>query len=192
MTAQGPFVLIARYRLRLSFILFIVIALEWSSHARPHSLFSVEDWEHPTGLAILAAGLALRSWAAGLIRKREVLANEGPYALVRHPLYLGSFLMGVGMAEMVEDRFALVAALVVIPAIYLLVIQCEERALAERFGPAWTRYAARTAAVIPQLPARFAWGEWRWKRWWHNREWRVLFRTVVLLIVLEAWRASSL
>src|SRR3954463_3409294 len=50
------------------------------------------------GLGGLVAllGLALRAWAAGHIRKNAALAISGPYAHTRNPLYLGSFLLGLG------------------------------------------------------------------------------------------------
>ncbi len=187
MTAQRTVALISRYRLALSFFILLAILIEWSRHLRPHSLLSLLDWEHPTGLVLLVAGAALRSWAAGVIRKHEDLTTEGPYALVRHPLYLGSFLMVVGVVEILEDRIALVMVFTMIPAIYASVIQREERALAECFGLAWVRYVERTAVLIPRPPTQIAWGEWRWERWRRNREWRILLRTVVLLIALEAW-----
>jgi protein-S-isoprenylcysteine O-methyltransferase Ste14 len=48
------------------------------------------------GAAIAVPGLALRAWASGHLRKNDALATTGPYAYTRNPLYLGSFLMGVG------------------------------------------------------------------------------------------------
>ena len=49
------------------------------------------------GCSIALAGGLLRLWAAGHIDKRRVLARSGPYALTRNPLYLGSFVMGIGV-----------------------------------------------------------------------------------------------
>ena len=54
-----------------------------------------------SGAAILA-GLFLRSWAAGTIRKWERLATTGPYACVRHPLYLGSILLMLGFCGLMR------------------------------------------------------------------------------------------
>ena len=48
------------------------------------------------GLALAAAGLALRLWASGHLEKGTRLAARGPYRWTRNPLYLGSFLMGLG------------------------------------------------------------------------------------------------
>ena len=48
------------------------------------------------GGAIAVVGLLVRAWAAGHIRKNQTLAVSGPYAHTRNPLYLGSFILGVG------------------------------------------------------------------------------------------------
>src|ERR687887_1497580 len=48
------------------------------------------------GGIVALPGLALRAWAVGYLRKNETLAIDGPYAYTRNPLYLGSFLIGLG------------------------------------------------------------------------------------------------
>src|SRR6185369_17764024 len=48
------------------------------------------------GAAVALPGLLLRAWASGHLRKNEALATTGPYAYTRNPLYLGSFLIGLG------------------------------------------------------------------------------------------------
>src|SRR5258706_16263477 len=52
------------------------------------------------------ARLALRAWATGHLRKNDALAVTGPYAYTRNPLYLGSFLIGVGFT-IASGRFVL-------------------------------------------------------------------------------------
>ncbi len=77
-----------RWRVPLGFVcgaLFFVFA-----RPRPLTLF--------VGGAIALLGLGLRAWAAGHIRKNAALATSGPYAYTRNPLYLGSFLLGVGFS----------------------------------------------------------------------------------------------
>src|SRR5262249_11688422 len=49
------------------------------------------------GGLIASAGAVLRIWAAGHLEKGNMLAQGGPYALTRNPLYLGSFFMAVGI-----------------------------------------------------------------------------------------------
>src|SRR5215510_479581 len=48
------------------------------------------------GASVSVLGLSLRAWASGHIRKNDELAVSGPYAYTRNPLYLGSFLLGIG------------------------------------------------------------------------------------------------
>ena len=57
---------------------------------------------HPTdglfwiGAVVACSGTAVRLWASGHIKKNKVLANDGPYQYVRHPLYVGNILLGCG------------------------------------------------------------------------------------------------
>lgn len=192
MTARGFMEQLARYRLHLSFLLFVAVTLEWQldDGGRPHPLLSAVDTEHVLGVLLIVAGLLLRSWAAGVIQKRDALAITGPYALVRHPLYVGSFLVALGLAESMEDGLALILVLLAIPLIYRVTIRAEERVLVERFGAAWDNYAARTRAILPRL----AWpvsSDWSYRRWWRNREWRVLVRTGAVLWLLEWWNTAN-
>lgn len=193
MTGNDFMQAIARYRLHFSFFVFVALALEWQLNdgGRPHPLSSLGDLEHPLGMGLVALGLWLRSWAAGVIDKRKALATAGPYALVRHPLYLGSFLIALGLVEIMEDRLALAAVVLVTFAIYIPTIRREERFLAERFGAAWQRYAAGTPAFLPRRCARLVSGEWCGHQWWRNREWRVVVRTIVVIAFLEWWNGVT-
>lgn len=191
--SSSSFDLLARYRLGLSFLVFLLIMMEWQINdgGRPHTLFVLQDGEHPAGLLLIVAGLGLRSWSAGVIRKCAVLATEGPYAWTRHPLYLGSFLIALGFAAVIEDRHAVAAVLLVVPLLYLPTIQREERGLVTKFGDAWRAYARRTGMILPRFPARLSRTDWSWQCWWRNREWRILLRTVAVLWLLEWWNALA-
>ena len=50
------------------------------------------------GPLVAFPGLALRGWAAGHLRKNQDLADGGPYAWTRNPLYLGTLLVALGLA----------------------------------------------------------------------------------------------
>jgi protein-S-isoprenylcysteine O-methyltransferase Ste14 len=75
------------------------------------------------------------------------LDETGPYALVRHPIYLGWFLMVWGAPEMTGTRLVFAAA----SCVYLLLaIIFEERDLHRTFGTAYQRYARRVRwKVLP-------------------------------------------
>lgn len=184
---------IARYRLHLSFFLLPALVIEWQfdDGGRPHSLWSVVDLEHALGVGLVALGLLLRSWAAGVIDKRSTLATAGPYVFVRHPLYLGSFLVALGLAEIMEDRLALVAVVLFTLVVYIPTIRYEERFLAQRFGGDWQEYAATTPSFLPRFSMLPATGGWQGPRWRRNREWRIAARVIAVIALLEWWNAVA-
>ena len=68
------------------------------------------------------------------------MQTEGPYRLVRHPLYLGWTLIVFGVAHMTGDRLTFAA----LTSIYLLAaIPFEERSLVQSFGESYVQYRAR-------------------------------------------------
>jgi len=50
------------------------------------------------GAFVAVIGLAIRAWASGHLKKNQELTTSGPYAHTRNPLYLGTFLLGTGVA----------------------------------------------------------------------------------------------
>jgi hypothetical protein len=93
------------------------------------------------GVPFLLAGLAVRFWASGYIgiegRVREIGASRrivgGPYRVLRHPLYIGNFLLVVGM--LVALRPAWWMASVVLAGFvveYVVIVAAEEKDLAGR------------------------------------------------------------
>lgn len=103
------------------------------------------------GGAIALPGLALRAWATGHLRKNDALAITGPYAYTRNPLYLGSFVMGVGFT-VASGRFVLgilFAALFL--GIYVPVMRVESATLAKLFGESYQRYLKAVPLFLPRL-----------------------------------------
>ena len=81
-------------------------------------------------------------------REGNTLATSGPYRIVRHPIYLADLVLAVGLGFMVGSwLFLAFGALMAL--VLPFVIATEDRHLAARFGESWTRYAARTARMIP-------------------------------------------
>ena len=77
------------------------------------------------------------------------LATAGPYAWVRHPQYDGLLLVMVGFLL----QWPTIPTLVMFPILaffYTRLARSEERDVAERFGPDWAEYAARTPGFIPR------------------------------------------
>jgi protein-S-isoprenylcysteine O-methyltransferase Ste14/SAM-dependent methyltransferase len=135
-----------------------------------------------TGALLLVAGVLLRCWAQGYFAKRTLCTN-GPYAIVRHPLHLGSLLITIGALFQLNDLLNWLLVLSVFSIFYGAAIICDENSLEKRFAGRWRSYKHRTPAIIPSL---LNWssltraGKWSWKTYVTTRESRV---TPVLLSV---------
>ena len=129
---------IARWRVPLGF-LFGAIVL-WLAQPTGRTLM--------IGGAVAIAGEALRLWAAGHIEKSREVTSSGPYRWTRHPLYLGSAIIAIGIV--IAARQWIVTGLV---ALYLAIplwsaVRAEEAHLREKFGGDYDAYAARQTAPM--------------------------------------------
>ncbi len=95
--------------------------------------------------------MLVRLWATGHIHKNVELATDGPYATVRHPLYLGNLVIFVGMALAANTVIATVMISVSVGLLYGLTIHYEERHLRRRFGGAYDQYTACVPVIIPRF-----------------------------------------
>ncbi|MBB6147075.1 protein-S-isoprenylcysteine O-methyltransferase Ste14 [Silvibacterium bohemicum] len=112
--------------------------------ARPSLLF--------IGLSLLLVipGLLLRAYASGYVKKNAELTMTGPYAYTRNPLYLGSMMIAFGFALASRSIWIALALAVLFAAIYIPVIQGEERFLRGAFA-GFDDYAARVPRLLPRL-----------------------------------------
>lgn len=103
------------------------------------------------GWLVFLAGAILRMWAILYIggRKSRLILDTGPYALIRHPLYVGSFLIAVSMALFLDSIVLLAAALLTAVAYQFHVIPREEGRLLDRFGNAYQTYCRSTRRYLP-------------------------------------------
>lgn len=101
-------------------------------------------------LPVIAAGLALRAWAAGHLEKDRSLAESGPYAYTRNPLYLGTFIVALGFAVGATNWILAIIFTAAFLLIYLPVMEREEEHLLKIF-PDYRAYAARVPLLWPKL-----------------------------------------
>ncbi|HEV7796857.1 MAG TPA: isoprenylcysteine carboxylmethyltransferase family protein [Pyrinomonadaceae bacterium] len=134
---------IQRWRVPLGFLcaaLFILFA-----RPRPATLVA--------GAAVSFVGLFLRAWGSGHLRKNDALATSGPYAYTRNPLYLGSFIMGLGFT-VASGRWALgILFIALFLGIYLPVMRVESATLAQLFGESFQEYSRAVPLFLPRLTA---------------------------------------
>ncbi len=177
-----------RYRIRISLIVFLaLIAEDYLEGLRPHNLMNVGDWKSLLGVGLIVAGLALRSWAAGILHKTAELTTLGPYALVRHPLYVGSFMMMVGFCLLIDDVENIWFVLGPFAFMYVVKLLAEERVLAKKFGERWQKYADTVPRFVPYRLPKNAFAAWNGQQWLGNREYNALAATALGLLAIQAW-----
>lgn len=139
-TSDGVVTWLARRRVALGFIVAVAAILladpTWAS------------WR--AGLSIAALGEAVRVWAAGHLEKSREVTRSGPYRWTRHPLYVGSSIMALGIV--IASRSLSLGALA---TIYMTVtiaaaVRAEESFLRRTFGDAYDRYRRSEAEPMPR------------------------------------------
>ncbi|HEY7743030.1 MAG TPA: isoprenylcysteine carboxylmethyltransferase family protein [Burkholderiales bacterium] len=133
------------------------------------------------GFILLSVAALGRLWCLSYISgyKNEVLLTEGPYSVMRNPLYLFNFIGGIGLGLAVENP--LLAALLVLGflAFYPGVVRREEARLAQQFGETYARYCEATPRWIP-----------RWSNFHEPETWTIFprrFRAGLLSTMWFLW-----
>lgn len=175
-------------RVRITAFIFIVLVVEdLITRVQPHNLIDLSNYQVLGGLGLVFAGLALRTWAAGTLQKRKELAMSGPYQLVRHPLYVGSYLMMVGFCLLVGDRENLWVVFGPILFLYILRAVSEEKYLAKLFPEQWPEFIRRVPRFIPRRLPTATFDDWSLKQWLKNREYNALGAALLGLVAIQAW-----
>jgi len=169
---------VAKLRVPIGFVL--VAAFLW---------LSAPSWESlAIGFPFSLLGLALRAWAAGHLEKNTTLADGGPYAYVRNPLYIGTLLTAAGLV-IASRRWELgVLFGFVFLMIYLPVVELEEQHLRKLF-PEYAAYAARVPKLIPRFPGART-KRFRWAIYKKNQEYQALLGFLAGAAVL-VWKAAT-
>lgn len=139
-------------------------ALVWSIRRTPFTpLVSMNKYAE-IALALLTMALALASvwmvmaavkrlgkewsFAARLVEGHR-LVTEGPYSLVRNPIYTGMLGMLVATGLAITHWIALPFALIIFLIGTVVRVRSEEKLLREAFGTEFEEYARRVPALIP-------------------------------------------
>jgi protein-S-isoprenylcysteine O-methyltransferase Ste14 len=133
----------ARFRVFLGFVLGAIVL--WLSQPTMRTVWA--------GALVGSAGELIRIWAAGHLRKSREVTSSGPYRWVSHPLYLGSTVMGIGLA--IASGRLVVTVLIVAYLIAALSVAArrEEVFLQRTFGAQYDRYRKGTV----DGSRRFSW-----------------------------------
>ena len=126
------------------------------------------------GAGVVLVGEATRIWAlrhsgpkTRTHRKIRVddLVVTGPYSITRNPLYIGNFVMSLGVALASGQPLVLPLLLVAFVFQYAFIIRAEEAFLEGEIGEPYREYKQRVPRILPRLGAydagarRFGWME---------------------------------
>lgn len=148
------FVRIAKTRLFVSriFGLTIIFLILFTGHSFEQEKIVDISFEL-SGLLLLSICSFGRLWALIFISgyKSDVLITEGPYSIVRHPLYFFSLIGAVGLGLASENILVLVLIVVFYLFYYPFAILAEEKKLTAKFGQGYIKYMERTPRILPKF-----------------------------------------
>jgi protein-S-isoprenylcysteine O-methyltransferase Ste14 len=160
--------LLARWRVFLGFV-FSAIVLWLATPTAPSLMI---------GAAIAVIGESIRIWAAGHLEKSKEVTQSGPYRYTRHPLYLGSSLIGIGIAVAANNLIVGAIVIAYLALTLTAALRSEEAHLREKFGDAYDAYAQRRAPMVDR--------PFSWQRAIYNREHHTIAGLVSGLSMLAA------
>jgi protein-S-isoprenylcysteine O-methyltransferase Ste14 len=158
-------------------------------------------------LAVSLVGLGLRFFTVGFAPRgtsgrntrgqvAEMLNTTGMYAVVRNPLYLGNFIIWLGLALFIQVWWCVIIVILSFIIFYERIIFAEERFLREKFGESFITWAEKTPAIMPR------WQNWRppqlsfsWKSAL-KREYSSWFAAIAsftaLALIRDSWQSKRI
>lgn len=106
-----------------------------------------------SGLLFISIGMLGRLWASAYIcgNKTNALITEGPYTIVRHPLYFFSFLGAIGIGLASQNLLVLGLIIIFFIIYYPFVMLYEERRLSAQYGIEYKKYMEKVPRFFPKF-----------------------------------------
>jgi len=145
------------------------------------------------GIGFIIAGLLIRLWSNGYAIKNDKLTTSGPYAFVRNPLYLGTFLVAIGFCIVLKSQPPWVewiaggVFLLALSFMYYQTIQGEQGMLLAKFKNAYQDYCQQVPAMIPCLVPYTKGETWPFslQRLFNSKEHKSVFWIFILLVAFH-------
>lgn len=146
-------------RLKISgLLIFLAASLAFAFPAlflRPDTLSPLNNISEVFGFALVLFGLLLRisgrGYKAEHSKEGQVLVKDGPYGLVRNPMYLGIAMIGLGIVLVLFRWWTSAIFILIFILQYILLIFREERRLIEKFGQEYKNYINLTPLILPKI-----------------------------------------
>ena len=180
----------------LPILCFTVIIISLRNFHFPYGKHRLDQYWEVLCLTISLLGLAIRILTVGYVpegtsgrntkrQKARVLNTTGMYSLLRHPLYLGNFLVWLGLSMFARFWWLTLIMILSYWLYYERIIFTEENFLQQQFGQQFTDWAEKTRIFLPKLSS--------WKkparpfslRMVLKREHSTVFLIILLFFVME-------
>jgi protein-S-isoprenylcysteine O-methyltransferase Ste14 len=111
-----------------------------------------------TGGIVILIGESIRIWAVGYsggtTRSKKLIADrlvtEGPYSIVRNPLYAGNFLIALGFSILTNAAIIIPLVILYFAIEYYPIVRREEYFLLEKFGDTYSLYLRDVPRFFPK------------------------------------------
>jgi len=135
--------------------------MEWSALALP-------TWVRWAGLGLGLIAVFINAWSHRTLSQRlgedfdpalrllavPALVREGPYATLRHPIYLAFLLMQISVLLLTANWFIGLCGIAIILSVIAIRVPEEERLLTQQFGDEYRDYMKRTGRYLPRFGGR--------------------------------------
>lgn len=163
------------------------------------------------GVAIALVGQAIRFFVIGFAyikrggKNRRIYADdlvtEGVYAHVRNPMYVGNFLILVGLATIWGSPVAFAIGVTLVGFLYFAIVVSEEAYLRDKFGAAYDAYARDVNRFVPRLTglretvvgSHYDWRKALRKEYGtpHGLGWGIVLLILIRTLLLEGWAGQA-
>ncbi len=152
---------------------------------------SLDEASLRAGIGFIIAGVLIRLWSNGYAIKNDKLTTSGPYAFVRNPLYLGTFLIAIGFVIVLKSGPSWIewtaggVFLLALSLMYYRTIHGEQGMLLAKFKNAYSDYCKQVPAIIPCLVPYNKGEKWPFnlQRLLNSKEHKTVFWLYILLVV---------
>lgn len=172
----------------------IIVAVFPKFFLRSYSGDMLEEMIETLGFALILLGQIIRVSARGYKAENSqdsrALIQGGPYQVVRNPMYLGIFLIGLGVVLAIFRWWAAGIFVVVFIIRYILLIYKEEKKLSLVFPGEYSGYCRKTPRIFPSFSSMIKLDIVEYlpiKMVWFKKEIGSIFTLLFLALFIESW-----
>lgn len=158
----------------------------------------IEEYIELLGFSLILLGQIIRVSARGYKAEHscesQALIQGGPYQIVRNPMYLGIFLIGLGVVLAVFKWWAAVIFVIVFIIRYIILIYKEEKKLLTLFPESYKDYCKKVPRILPALSTITSLDISEYlpiKLIWFRKEIGSIITLLLLTLLVESWEDIS-